>query len=241
MKRAVWFLILALFILLVIEPNTRATTDATADRIPVYDENAPLRTNNDVETRQSASHALIVIDPARGGRDAGYRGAGQTSEKDLTMQLALTIGSDLEKAGYQVAYTRWYDDVPACSTEEECENSRVQIAKDEGADYVISLSLNQDESLHRGFSIFTHPDNAQLSSLAKNLSTSLQAISYTRYEGMDTDHYDSFAMLRDSSLPAVLLQLGYITNPQDYSKLSDPKIQERIGQAVTQSFLNSVN
>ncbi len=241
MKRAIWFLVIALFILLVIEPNTHTNTDVAAERIPVYDPEAPLRTNNDVETRQSVSNALIVIDPARGGRDAGYKGAGQTSEKDLTMQLALTIGSNLEKAGYRVEYTRWYDDVPACSTEEECENSRVQEAKDLGADYVISLALNQDESLHRGFSIFTQPNNAKLSSLAKDLSTSLQSISYTRYEGMDTDHYDSFALLRDDQLPSVLLQLGYVTNPQDYSKLSDPKIQERIGQAVTRSFLNSVN
>ncbi len=114
MKRAVLFLLAALFILLVIEPNLGGQPMAKEDKVPVYNPDEPLQTNDDVETPRSRSKALIYIDPARGGQDVGYNTDNQQPEKDLLMQLAVTIGSALEKAGYRVEYSRWYDDVPAC-------------------------------------------------------------------------------------------------------------------------------
>ncbi len=74
----------------------------------------------------------------------------------------------------------------------------------------------------------------------ESASTFMEA-SYSRFEGIDTDHYDSFAILKDTSIPSILLQVGYITNPTDYSKLSDTKFQTRIANAITQAFLNSVD
>lgn len=241
MKRAVLFLLAALFILLVIEPNLGGQPMAKEDKVPVYNPDEPLQTNEDVETRRSKSKALIYIDPARGGQDAGYTGANQQSEKDLLMQLALTTGNALEKAGYRVEYSRWYDDVPACASEDNCESVRLEQARANQADYILSLSMNQDSSLHRGFSIFTQPNSVQLEDLTNQLADQIQATSYSRFEGIDTDHYDSFPILSDPSIPSILLQVGYITNPTDYSKLSDTKFQTRIANAITQAFLNTVD
>lgn len=241
MKRAVMFLIAALFILLVVEPNFVGNQTARADKVPVYTSGAALKTNNDVETKQSTSHALIYIDPTRGGNDVGYSAENQFAEKDLLMQLALTIGSSLEKAGYRVEYSRWYDDIPACSSEDECESVRLNKAKELGADYILSISLNQDTSLHRGFSIFTQPNSITLEELAKEMSNQIRATSYSRDEGIDTDHYDSFSILKDTSTPSMLLQIGYITNPSDYDKISNTKFQTRIANAITQAFLTCVD
>lgn len=241
MKRAVAFLFVALFILLVVEPNFVGNQAARKDKIPVYVDGSALKTNNDVETKQATSQATIYIDPTRGGSDVGYSAENQISEKDLLMQLALSIGSSLEKAGYKVEYSRWYDDVPACSTEDECESIRLTKAKEVNADYILSLSLNQDTSLHRGFSIFTQPNNLELEDLAKEMANQIRATSYTRDEGIDTDHYDSFAILKDTETPALLLQIGYITNPNDYDKISNTKFQARIANAITQAFLTCVN
>lgn len=241
MKRAILFLVAALFILLVIHPNISASLSPEQNRIPVYDETAPLRTNDDVETRRSASSPLIFIDPARGGRDSGYVSASGTSEKDLLMQMALTIGDRLEKAGYRVKYSRWYDDVPACSSTEECEQARLNQAKEAGADYVLVLQMNQDTSLHQGYSLFVRPDQPLVIDLAREISTQIQNTGYSRFEGLDTDHFDSFKSLSDEQLKAVLLQIGYVTNPQDYSRMTDSKFQTRIANAITQAFLNTVD
>lgn len=241
MKRALLFLLAALFILLVVDPNLTSHLKPEMDKLPVYDQNAALRTNDDVETKQSSSHALILIDPTRGGSDIGYTSSSTIPEKELLMQMALTIGTQLEKAGYRVAYTRWYDDVPACDTVEACEDSRLDKARNENADYILSLAFNQDKPLHRGYSIFTQPDNPELAALASNLNEQIQATSFSRSEGLDTDHYDAFPILRDTTRPALLLQLGYITNPQDYAKLADSKFQGRLAQAISQAFLDSID
>lgn len=241
MKRALWFFIAALFILLVVNPNLSANWSAEKNKIPVYDETAALRTNNDVETRQCASRATIVIDPQRGGKDEGYTSSSTMAEKELLMQLAVAIGNALESEGYHVEYTRWYDDVPACSNTAECESSRINKAKELNANYILSLSLNQDTRLHRGYSIFIQPDNEQMDRLAKDMVSQLEATSYSRFEGIDTDHYDSFDILKDTSIPSILLQLGYITNPQDYASLSDPKIQSRVADAIAKAFLEAVD
>lgn len=240
MKRAIWFLLVALFLLLVIEPNLSHQIQEPIAKIPLYDEKAAFRTNNDVETPLAKSNALIYIDPARGGKDSGYRGKGQIAEKDLLMQLALAIGDALEKAGYRVEYARWYDNVLACTDEESCENARLQEAKDLQADYVFALAMNQDSSLQRGYSLFTQP-NDTLESLAKELASQIQITSYSSFEGIDTDHYLSFPVLRDSSIPALLLQAGYITNPSDYAKLADTKFQARLANAIAQAFLNTID
>lgn len=240
MKRAALFLLAALFILVVIEPNLSQHLVPREDKVPVYSPDTPLKTNNDVETRRSKSGAKIYIDPARGGRDAGYVSEGQQAEKDVLMQLAVTIGSALEKAGYEVEYSRWYDDVPACADGQDCEQVRLEKAKADGADYILSLALNQDTSLHRGFSIFTQPGSELLDQLSQSLETEIKATSYSRFEGIDTDHYDAFGILQEPSIPSVLLQIGYITNPQDYARLSDSKFQERIANAITQAYLDTI-
>lgn len=240
MKRAIWFLMAALFLLLVIEPNLTYQLQEPFAKTPIYDENAAFRTNNDVETPLAQSKALIYIDPARGGKDTGYKGVGQMAEKDLLMQLALAIGDALEKAGYRIEYGRWYDNISACSDEESCENARLQEAKDLQADYVLALAMNQDSSLHRGYSLFTQP-NATLEALANELATQIQITSYSSFEGIDTDHYLSFPVLRDSSIPSILLQAGYITNPSDYAKLADTKFQTRLANAIAQAFLNTID
>lgn len=240
MKRAIGFLLAALFLLLVIEPNLSYRIQTPVLKTPIYEETTPFRTNNDVEIPLSSSRALIYIDPARGGKDIGYRKIGQMAEKDLLMQLAVAIGTSLEKAGYQVAYGRWYDNVPACSDEESCESARQQEAKEMGADYILALSLNQDTSLHKGYSLFIQP-NETLENLAQELANQIQAISYSNFEGIDTDHYTAFTVLRDLEIPSILLQAGYITNESDYTKLSDTKFQMRLATAVTRAFLNTIN
>lgn len=241
MKRALFFLFAALFILLVVDPNISSNMVPEALKVPVYEEGTVLRTNDDVERQACASQAVIFIDPGRGDKDTGYVADGQIPEKDLAMQVALNIGDALEKVGYQIVYSRYYDDVPACSTSEECDQVRLQKAREANADYILSIRFNQDTPLHRGFSVFTQPDNQGLYDLSKAIVSQIQATSYSMYEGLDTDHYDSFPILSDLNMPAVLLQLGYVTNTSDYSKISDSRFQDRIANAVTLAFLETVN
>lgn len=239
MKRAILFFALALFVLFVIQPNLSARTQTSPVRTPQATDS--VLTNDDITRKTSESQALIVIDPDKGGADIGYDPVGHLAEKDIAMQLAINIGDALESAGYKVEYTRWYDNVETYNTRTENENARLESAKNLNPDYLLSIRFNTGDSLSKGFSVFTQPGNDQLQALASETASQIQSANFTVFEGLDTDHYANFPLLSDPDLPAVMLQMGYLTNSEDYAKISDSQFQKRIGEAIAQAFLNTVD
>lgn len=174
--------------------------------------------------------------------DAGYDPADHISEKDLAMDIAVQVGEKLADAGYQVAYTRWYDDIDSFATEQESDTWRLNKARELGGNYMLSLRFTEgNDGLDRGFSVFTQPNNALLESLATHIAQNIQATNFTLYEGLDTDHYANFPVLSDAGMPSVLLQLGYLTNNDDYTKLSDPEFRDQLADAIVKAFLQTVN
>ncbi len=239
MKRATSFFLLALFVLFIIQPNLDAKTQTAQIRTPEMTDS--VLTNDDISRKTSKSQATIVIDPDKGGMDAGYDPVGHLAEKDVAMQLAINIGGALESAGYHVEYTRWYDNVETFNTRTESDQNRLDIAKSMNPQYLISIRFNTGDSLSKGFSVFTQPDNEQLDTLANEIATQIQATNFSVFEGLDTDHYANFTLLSDLALPSIMLQMGYLTNSEDYAKISDSQFQKRIGEAIAQAFLNTVD
>ncbi|OLU37472.1 N-acetylmuramoyl-L-alanine amidase [Ileibacterium valens] len=239
MKRAISFFLLALFVLFIIQPNLDAKTQTAQIRTPEMTDS--VLTNDDISRKTSKSQATIVIDPDKGGMDAGYDPVGHLAEKDVAMQLAINIGGALESAGYHLEYTRWYDNVETFNTRTESDQNRLDIAKSMNPQYLISIRFNTGDSLSKGFSVFTQPDNEQLDTLANEIATQIQATNFSVFEGLDTDHYANFTLLSDLALPSIMLQMGYLTNSEDYAKISDSQFQKRIGEAIAQAFLNTVD
>ena len=77
--------------------------------------------------------------------------------------------------------------------------------------------------------------------LAKELASTMSSINLSQFEGIDSDHYENFPILYDSQIPSILLELGYLSNSDDYSKLIDETFQQKIADAITQSFLDKIN
>ena len=175
-----------------------------------------------------------AIDASHGGSDSGYTSDGHTSEKDLNLVIAKKIGESLSSVGYNVVYTR--SDDSTLSTEE-----RITSINSQKANYLISIQMNSSsDSLSKGYSIFTQP-NDKMIQLAKNLSNTMNAINLSQFEGIDSDHYENFPILYDSQIPAILLELGYLSNSDDYTKLVDETFQQKIADAITESFLAKIN
>ena len=99
---------------------------------------------------------------------------------------------------------------------------------------------SSSDSLSKGYSIFTQ-SNDKMIQLAKNLSNTMNAINLSQFEGIDSDHYENFPILYDSQIPAILLELGYLSNSDDYTKLVDETFQQKIADAITESFLAKIN
>ena len=234
MRRAILFLVFALFLAMVIQPNLNKQIKEKS-KIDVPEQtNSTIITNDTVDNSRCKSKSVICIDASHGGSDAGYTSDGQTSEKDLNLIIAKKIGDSLASVGYNVVYTR--SDDSSLSTEDRITSINSQKAK-----YLISIQMNSSsDSLSKGYSIFTQP-NDNMIQLAKKLAQTMNSINLSQFEGIDSDHYENFPILYDSQIPSILLELGYLSNSEDYTKLTDETFQQKIANAITESFLDQIN
>ena len=234
MRRAILFLIFALFLAMVIQPNLNKQIKKKSEIDVPEQTDSTIITNDNVSNSHCKSKAIICIDASHGGSDSGYTTDGHISEKELNLTIAKKIGDSLALVGYNVVYTR--SDDSTLSTEE-----RITSLNSQKANYLISIQMNSSsDSLSKGYSIFTQP-NDKMIQLAKDLSNTMNSINLSQFEGIDSDHYENFPILYDSQIPSILLELGYLSNSDDYTKLTDETYQQKIADAITQSFLDKIN
>jgi N-acetylmuramoyl-L-alanine amidase len=185
----------------------------------------------------------VVIDPGHGGSDAGT--VAGTAEKDVALAIAKRLRDRLQGDGLEVVLTR--DDDRFLSNEE-----RARIANAAGGDVLISLHGNgwfQDD--RRGFSLGTwggpaatapsefsrwgEPDPLvlrQTESLAAALLEELQTLDIPS-RGVRSAPY---AVLAGATMPAVLLECGYLTNRDDRRRLEDDDYQAKLASAIARGI-----
>ena len=239
MNKTYIYIIIAVFLALVVQPNISVKLKETI-RIP-ENQGETLMTNDTVDLKSSESKATICIDPAYGGVDSGFVSQGKTDSKDITLNLALIIGDMLKQSGYNVVYTRIDDSINFYKNEEENANYRINIAIDQKADYLLRIELNSNsDPLEKGYTIFTQP-NDSLIDLSNEIAQNLMQINYSEFKGLDSDHYGNFPILADSDLSTIFIEFGYVSNPSDYSQMSDIEYQKKIASAIAKAFLNKIN
>lgn len=170
---------------------------------------------------------VVVIDPGHGGFDLGAH-TSICEEKDACLRTAQYLRSLLEKRGYRVIMTRNRDEYLPLKT-------RAQIANDSKCQVLVSLHFNAAESKDaHGLEIYYFPKaesyrkkrSVQLANLLlKNLLNETSAFSRGVKEG-------NFCVIRETNMPAVLVEGGFITNEQEQRKINDDRYLEKIALAI---------
>ncbi|MBD2188820.1 N-acetylmuramoyl-L-alanine amidase [Pseudanabaena mucicola] len=188
-----------------------------------------LQANSNSNGRQ-----LVMIDPGHGGPDVGATRNG-LYEKDITMAISRQLGGILQQMGYSVMYTRTSDiDLDL--------EPRVKMADNAKASAFVSIhvnSLDASSSQVNGVETY-HAPNA---SLGKNLAESVhqQIIADTGANDRGV-RSARFYVVTKTSMPAVLVETGFITNPTESAKLVNAAYQERMATAIAKGvdqFLKS--
>jgi len=163
----------------------------------------------------------IVIDPGHGGGDNGTTGASGTLEKELTLRTAKLLYSKLRAAGANVYLTRSSDSFITLP-------SRVYAATANDADAFVSL--HYDSSLDRSARGMTgyYYYNYQRG-LADSLYTS--TIAQTNLGGRGV-RFGDFHVIRENSQKAALIELGYLSNPQEELTLNSGGFQENAASGL---------
>ncbi|MCD8130201.1 MAG: N-acetylmuramoyl-L-alanine amidase [Lachnospiraceae bacterium] len=180
----------------------------------------------------SMTGITIVIDPGHGGEDPGCI-VGPVQESDINLSMGLKIAELLEVSGAEVLLTRTSDEY--LDLEE-----RAALANDADADYFISLHCNyyEDSSSISGLECYYYTGASDGGLLADSI---LQYIDeYTQIETRKTEEQD-LSVLRNTTMTAVLIEMGYLSNAQECGMLSRESYQEELAQAIAEGILFAIS
>ena len=171
----------------------------------------------------------VMIDAGHGGEDPGAVFEGRR-EKDDALRLALAVGEILEDNGVDVMYTRVTDvyDTP---------QEKAEIANRSEADYLVSIHRNAMPvpGTASGIMSLVYENGGTVGRLGANINREL---AQTGFADLGVVERPGLIILRRSGMPAVLVEAGFIDNPED-NALFDRQFQE-MAEAIASGILETI-
>ncbi len=171
-----------------------------------------------------AAAGVVTVDPGHGGIDPGCGEEGSL-EKDVVLPISMKLKELLEAAGVTVVMTRTTDETVSL-------DDRAIIANNAASDLFVSVHCNSYEGEARGMDCYYHKNDS-----AKLLA---QAILDRAGElGIVTRQIqkNNYQVLWDTDMPAVLVETGFLTDPEDRAALLDPAHQDKVARAIADAVL----
>lgn len=186
---------------------------------------------------------VIVIDVGHGGNDPGKISISGTKEKDINLIIAKQLKNILTKDGYTVFLTRESDtnlaDTYATNQKRSDLSSRIRFIQEHKANLVISIHQNSfsDSSVH-GSQVFYQKSNKQSECLALCLQNSLSKLDTTNKRLAKES--DSLYLLKNSSVPTVLIECGFLSNPNEEALLTDADYQSKLALYIKNGIIDYI-
>jgi N-acetylmuramoyl-L-alanine amidase len=179
------------------------------------------------------SEKTIVVDPGHGDKIVGARRAcGGTilKEEEINLAIGLELQKLLEEEGTDVVMTRT-DGSNLGDTQAEDLAGRVKVAEDAGADLFVSIHCNatRSGSEAKKSGTETYHYSARSFWLADAVQTKLVSGLGTHNGGTRVAR---FHVLRNTSMPAILVEVAYLSNPEDQKNLADPEFRKKAAKAI---------
>ncbi len=190
-------------------------------------ENVEKKNKKEKRKEGTLKGVTIVIDPGHGGNDKGTTGARGTEEKEINMETAELLTSKLRANGAEVILTRESDVYVDL-------RKRVSISHQYEADAFISIHYDAtDDSSISGFTTYYINDYQQ--PLAQFVHEGLAEKVNLRDRGVQPGNY---LVLRENKQNAILIELGYLSNPNEERIVTTDMYREQATLGIYQGILN---
>jgi N-acetylmuramoyl-L-alanine amidase len=191
----------------------------------------------DLKKPKEVYDRILVIDAGHGGKDAGALSEGDKYyEKNINLDILLQLKELLDKENIKVYYTRTGDDKVYLKP-------RVQLANSVDCDFFISIHCNASEaSWPKGTEVYYYDSevkgvkNKDLANLLLEeleMTTTLDKREVVKKQG------DEIYILKKALVPAILIEVGYLTNNSDMSYLSKKKNREAVAQGIYNGIIKA--
>lgn len=185
----------------------------------------------------------VVVDPGHGGIDGGAS-VGEIVEKDITLALGKELEKELKRLGAEVVMTRSQAEDAVAEHDSKATFSTIRARKvadlkireemivNSDADLFISVHVNSiPNEKWRGAQVFYHKDgHAEGAAVAKAIQGAIREhIGNTEREALAIKQV---YLLKKATVPAVLVETGFLSNPEELKLLTTKEYQEKMAEAI---------
>ncbi len=176
----------------------------------------------------------VLIDPGHGGKDPGARAKDGTNEKDLNLDVALRLNRILNDIGFNTAMTRKDDRYVDLA-------SRSGMANNNYVDFFMSIHFNAFTSTAKGIETLYFPneiteeypfDNKKMANIFHN-----EIIDALKRPSRGITPRPGLHVLNKTKMPAILAELGFMTNPEEFAQIKKAEYREMAARALAVSIV----
>jgi N-acetylmuramoyl-L-alanine amidase len=178
-------------------------------------------------TKVEITKTKIIVDPGHGGDDFGTK-VGTTIEKIVNLKTSEYVAALLKKNGYEVQMTRKKDVFVALA-------DRVEMANRSKASLMVSIHFNAAQSKEaEGLEIFYFKDPVlERKTSSKNLADAVmkKILDKTKAKSRGVKS-GNFCVIRDTTIPAILVEGGFLTNERELEKIRQDQYLKSLAQGI---------
>lgn len=182
---------------------------------------------------------LITVDPGHGGIDSGAVSSLGDFEKEITLQIGLRLADKLRTAGANVMLTRDTDADYYTRGKGGKRNDlekRIEMTEGHQSQLFVSIHANAIKgSRWSGAQVFYHKQSEE----GKLLAVTMQQYLKDFPEGNNRkEKADDYFLLRKLSIPAVIVEVGFLSNATEAAQLKDEAYQDRLAEAMLRGIVH---
>ena len=188
----------------------------------------------------AVKNKVIVLDSGHGGDDPGKIGVNQAKEKEINLKIAKKIKKRLEKNGWEVVMTREKDvmlgDPAAGNKKIHDMKARVERINKTMPQAAVSIHQNsyQDAQIH-GAQVFYYSHSEEGKRMAEVMQKAL--LKADEENTRQAKANDTYYLLKRTEVPTIIVECGFLSNPEEAAKLVSPKYQEKLAEAIAEGIL----
>ena len=190
----------------------------------------------------------ITVDPGHGGIDGGTGDREGLLEKNINLDIGLKLKKELLVEGFKVSMTRESDE--SLEGHSKIDGSRYRrdldarrrIINESNSTTYVSIHVNSSPSSNaKGIKIYYYPGSAEGKRLAASIQQSVDTHVYDKYLKDDTRRAEilseDYFILRETGVAGVLVEVGFITNPEEKKLLQNERYKRRVAYAIKKGIV----
>lgn len=191
------------------------------------------------KTASSPINKTVVVDAGHGGMDGGCIGIDGVLEKDINLSVAKKVKDVFEKNGYKVIMTREEDndlsdkDKKTIKSQKNSDlKNRAKLVNNSDCTLFISIHMNQYTSSEIfGSQVFYNKNDEESEKYAKSVMECLKEID-GKNKRVAKFIPNKNLVFSNIKVPGILVECGFLSNPEECKKLQDETYQKKIADAV---------